>query len=108
MASKNEDTLASLANKIDMLKIVFGNELLTRIQEYTPVRTGLLRDSWVLNFDEEAKMITLTNTATNRGVPYAIYVEEGTRHMAGFFMLLRTMNDAESLLEDAMDQVGLD
>jgi hypothetical protein len=105
---KGEEQIKDIADKLEQLKIEFGKGLLERVKSYTPVRTGLLRNSWILKFNNSTKEIQLSNDAkTEDGREYMVYVEEGTDKMAGFFMLQRTVNDSESILAAAKNKVGL-
>jgi hypothetical protein len=92
--------------KVAELAQAFGDEFVARVKEKTPVDTGLLQASWELEVNP--KSILVTNQAVNeRGEPYSVYVEFGTEHMPGVFMLNRTIMESADILEVAKAKVGL-
>ena len=102
------EQLDALIGKVDKLTEEFGNGLKKRVEGYTPVKTGLLKNSWILTFDTANKEILLSNDAKTKGGDlYMVYVDQGTDKFPGFFMIERTMMDSESILAAAMSKVGL-
>jgi len=102
------DGLINLSSKLDQLTVEFGKGLLERAKQYTPVDTGLLKNSWQVTFDESNQQIILSNDAENKGgVKYGTFANDGTDKYAGFFMKERTINDAPSILAAAKRKVGL-
>lgn len=63
----------------------------------TPVKTGHLRDSW--NVMQTKKGLGITNNAK-----YAIYVEMGTKHMAGRHMLENSLPSITEYFKDRLTE----
>lgn len=61
-------------------------------QRNTPVRTGTLRRSWTVEKATPSSFKAVLGTA----VPYAPFVEFGTRRMAGRGMLQRALDDTRA------------
>lgn len=49
------------------------------LEKRTPVRTGRMRSSWLVNAGD--RTVTIQNFASNRGTFYAGFVDTGTRRM---------------------------
>jgi hypothetical protein len=104
---KGLDKLLSDIKMVGKLKEEFGKEFLKRVQEKTPVRTGLLKDSWELD-TTKAGRLDLKNTAKNeQGDNYVVFVEFGTMHFTGFFMVSQTILESRDVLKQAKKNVGL-
>jgi hypothetical protein len=100
------DKLKASAAKVAELAQAFGDEFVARVKEKTPVDTGLLQNSWELEVNQ--KSINVTNQAVNeRGEPYSAYVEFGTEHVPGVFMLNRTILEVDDIMNVAKAKVGL-
>lgn len=101
--------LAELLDSIDKLNKLpeeWGKEALKRVQDYSPVATGLLKDSWQLIVADG--QLTLQNNAQDKeGTYYAIYQEFGTTRDRPQLFLSRTINEAEDILHKAKQKVGL-
>jgi hypothetical protein len=105
-AIKGLDQLQRRIEQIKRLPKAFGNEMLKRVKEKSPVRTGLLKDSWVL--EVAAGVMNIKNTAKDEeGELYTPYVEYGTAKAPGQFMLTATVNERGDILKVAKKNVGL-
>jgi hypothetical protein len=105
---KGNGVFADVAKKLEKFKDEFSKETLRRVQEYTPVDTGLLQQSWTVRVDESAGSMEFINPATNEhGVPYALIVELGTESMRGFFMAHQTIAEATEIAKVAKSRSGL-
>lgn len=103
---KGLDKLRDKIKRLEKLPTAFGNEFVKRVQDKTPVDTGRLKAAWNLTVEDTA--ITVANDARNdKGEPYSAYVEYGTEHTHGAFMLARTEMEKEDILKTARTQVGL-
>lgn len=82
------------------IRIRFDQQDVNTIKDKTPVDTGRLRDGWELNDDE------IINE-----VEYAGYVEYGTIHMPGAFMVERSIPEIQERLAERiandLNQPGL-
>ena len=108
IAIRGLDKLKADIEKIKKLPQAFGNEFLSRVREKTPVDTGRLQAAWALEVNESQKSIDVTNKAVNNeGIPYAVFVEFGTEHTRGYFMLNRTISESSDILRTAKSKVGL-
>lgn len=67
----------------------------------TPVRSGRLRDS-MRNEPARTRGDQVVGSFGSYDVPYAIYVEKGTRRMAGRFMLQRA---ADATFPDVVKEI---
>ena len=75
-------------NRVINQAIEYRNQVAENIRQdasdTAPVATGKLRDSMVVyNSKEQSEIVA--------EVPYSLYVESGTRHMAGRFFLTRAL-----------------
>jgi hypothetical protein len=103
---KGLEKLIDVTKKITATKQAFAEEFLTRVQNRTPVRTGLLNDSWDMKVKQGR--IELKNDAENeQGQEYVAFVEFGTYKMRGFFMVSLTMMESADILKIAKKNVGL-
>lgn len=95
MAAYTVDAIVELTDKLQAFKQEFGDAMLERVKELTPVRTGLLQRSWELEVTEDA--IILGNP-----VVYAEFVENGTLKMAPRSMLSTTINEASDIADQIL------
>jgi uncharacterized protein CbrC (UPF0167 family) len=103
---KGLENFIDVTKKIGQVKQAFADEFLRRVVQRTPVRTGLLKDSW--DMAVKRGKIELKNIAKNEeGDEYVTYVEFGTYKMPGFFMVTLTVIEAEEILQIAKKNVGL-
>lgn len=72
-----------------------------RVQEKTPVRSGLLRRSW------SVRSVTTKGIDIVNQTPYAGYIEYGTPKIAPVAMLARTIEEAEQISRQAAEEAGL-
>jgi hypothetical protein len=106
MAIKGLENLQLSIKKMGQLKKAFANEMLKRVKDRTPVRTGILQESWSVEVKKDS--IDMKNDATNEeGEFYVPFVEFGTAHMAGAFMLSTTILESQDILTVAKKNVGL-
>jgi hypothetical protein len=107
-AIKGLEGLLDSIKKLDQLSPEFGKEALKRVQDYSPVATGLLKDSWVLTCDTANHELRLENTAQDeQGTYYAAFQEYGTVHDAPQLFLTRTVAESEDILRTAKQKAGL-
>lgn len=100
------ESLQAMSDKLDKAREAFGEEVLKRLQEYSPVLTGRLKNSWEKT--DEDGVLTFTNTAVDeQGEPYAIFVEFGTVHMPGQFFATRVMAEADQIWQVAKQKSDL-
>jgi bacteriophage HK97-gp10 putative tail-component len=105
---KGLENFNALSAKVDRFKQEFANGLKERIEEYSPVDTGEMKESWEVQIDDSKGAIYVTNSATdNQGVPYAPFVETGTPTMEGHFMVSRAVAEAEQIAATAKRKAGL-
>jgi HK97 gp10 family phage protein len=105
---KGLEELLDNIKKLDQLSPEFGKEALKRVQDYSPVATGLLKDSWVLTSDVSNHELRLENTAqVEQGTYYAAFQEFGTVHDAPQLFLTRTVAESEDILKVAKQKSGL-
>ena len=105
---KGLDGLLESIKKLDQLAPTFGQEALKRVQDYSPVSTGLLKDSWKLTNNTTNHELVLENTAQDKeGTFYAIFQEFGTVHDRPQLFLTRTVAEAEDILRVAKQKAGL-
>jgi len=102
------DKLDVLIKKLDKVRDEFQDECLRRLQDYSPVRTGLLRDSWQVTYNADSGVLNFENDAQNeQGDYYAPFVEFGTYKMPGAFMATRVQGEADGILQLALRKAGL-
>ena len=74
-----------LLQRIEKVKSDFINEVGYNLSIYTPVRTGTLLNGM---------KIDKINFSISNDVPYAYYVEYGTRYFPGRYMMTQSYNNA--------------
>jgi len=105
---KGIEAIFEAIEKVKKFDQCFADEILKRVKEKTPVATGRLQNAWQAEINQSNHEIRVFNDAENdRGEPYAIYVEYGTIHMPGAFMLTRTQQEAEDIVQVAKKNAGL-
>lgn len=98
--------LLQTVEKLKKLPQEWGNEALRRVQDYSPVATGLLKSSWQLKIEDG--VLTLQNNAQDaQGVYYAPFQEFGTVHDAPQLFLTRTVEESPAIMKVAKQKVGL-
>lgn len=101
MAEDYLTVFAGLDTRLRKFKEQFGVEAVERMKQRTPVRTGVLKESY--GFTLKAKDVEFWNLA-----PYATYVENGTPHMAPRAMMRTTLLlESEQIAEVAATKAGL-
>ena len=100
------DGLLETIEKLKEVKQEFGKEALRRVQDYTPVETGNLRNSWELT-ETDGEMTIQNNAVDEQGTYYGVFVDQGTVHQAGQFFVERTMAEAEQIWQVAKEKAGL-
>lgn len=85
LAAKVDRAAEAAVNKVN-------EQAAAKASEYSPVDTGRLRDSFraVPAYKAGGRWVGLYGSF---GVPYAIFVEGGTRYMKGHFMLRRSADE---------------
>lgn len=78
---------------VEMTNIMKGiqDEVLSKIKDRTPVSTGTLNSSWILN-----------NNIISNDTPYAGYVEEGTYKMPGAHMVQQTIAELPTIINNQL------
>lgn len=89
--------IVDLDTRLRRFKEEFGMELMERVKQKTPVRTGALRDGW--GFEQKRESISVYNTQE-----YAGYVEYGTEKMAPRAMLRTTLLEKEQIAQVAKER----
>lgn len=104
--TKGLDQLQDQIKKLQDLPTAFAQEFVKRVQDRTPTRTGLLKDSWEMQVLDDA--LELRNKATNEeGEAYAEYVEFGTWKEAPALMITTTVTEKQDILKTAKNKAGL-
>jgi len=78
----------------------FAAEFQARVEQKTPVRTGLLKASW-------SNAVTPESITLNNSTDYAIYVEEGTPKMSPVGMVSTTILESEDIMRIAIQRSGI-
>jgi HK97 gp10 family phage protein len=103
---KGIENLQAAIDKLGKIDKEWAAEALRRVQSYTPVLTGDLRDSWKCTVKDG--VITIENTAVDKeGNYYGSFVEFGTVHQRGQFFTTRTLAEGEQIWQVAKQKVGL-
>lgn len=81
-----------------------ANDMVSKMQDQAPVRTGYLRDNITADEGDEEGQATVTSEAD-----YSIYVEMGTRYMAAepFFFPIFDQYTIQNIIDDFKQQVSL-
>jgi hypothetical protein len=100
--------LDRLVKKLNNFKQEVAEETLRTVQDLSPEDTGQLKKSWTVTLNDSEHEISFENDAVDdQGVPYAGYVEYGTVHMHGHFMVHRTVAQMERIVAVAKQKAGL-
>ncbi len=92
--------------KLQAFKEEFAKEFQKRVEDRSPVDTGLLKKSWETEIVPGA--INLTSDATNKsGQQYAGYLEYGTEKIPPVGMVRTTMLEAEQIAKIAKERAGI-
>lgn len=72
-------------------------QVITRVKELTPVRTGLLKSSWKLVKHKKMKYSIQNDAKNSKGNHYGQYVESGSTNMEGQHMLKKAVAQTKGL-----------
>jgi hypothetical protein len=105
-AIKGLDEFNLKIKQVGKIPQAFADEFVKRVKERSPVRTGLLKESW--DMQVKPGVLELRNKATNEeGQPYTSYVEWGTYKQAPVLMISTTVLEKQDILKVAKQKVGL-
>jgi hypothetical protein len=105
-AIKGLDQFLMKIKQLEKLPKAFADEFKKRVTDRSPVRTGLLKDSW--DIQVKPGVLELRNKATNEeGQPYTAYVEFGTYKQAPVLMISTTLLEKNDILKVAKKNTGL-
>ena len=86
--------------RLDKIWPAFEKEFQKRVEQRTPVHTGLLKDSWLWEGNKDSRDFTNEQD-------YAIYPEYGTTKMRPVAMVGTTIKESEDILKKATKDAGL-
>jgi hypothetical protein len=95
LATFLDDYQEDVEGAIDARLEELAPELISRIEQLTPVLTGALQAGYSYNIADQT--IEVFNS-----MYYFIFVENGTIHMQGRFMVMQAMSEFEQLILEAV------
>lgn len=82
----------TLNNRLNQAKKIFADDIFSNLQLFSPVRTGKLRNSYIMNTDKN--VISIGNDCG-----YCQYVNNGTVYQAGQHFIERSIISALATFE---------